>query len=50
MWTSRFKGTAMNIEVTVFNKLAAADKKRIAKRFEEVANLLSAKKVLINWA
>ncbi len=49
MWTSRFKGTIMEIDITVFEKLTAAVKKKIAKRFEAIAGLLSAKKVAINW-
>lgn len=49
MWTSRFKGTAMEIDVTVFDGIKAADKKRIAARFDAIATLLNAKKVLLNW-
>lgn len=50
MWTSRAKGTTMEVTATVFNGIGKRDLKRIAQKFDEIAPLLGAKKVQLQFS
>jgi len=47
-WNSRFSGTQMKIDLKMFEKPTATVSKIIRQKFEEIAAILKAKKLLLN--